>query len=187
MDSRISNTVTLRNASHACRWTFVAHRANQPSSDGVWSNAPANRRNPGIRDSIPAPAMCLVDSTSSAGTKVVATTTGDHDDAHRAGADRLDDRHVDEQQPGHGDRHGHAAEDDRPPGGGHRDGHRALADLARHLAVGPGRAEVPQVVHLLAVARHHQQRVVDAQAQAQDGHDVHDRDVQVDHVGEQQK
>ncbi len=75
IDSRISNAVTLRNASHACRWTFVAHRANQPSSDGVWSNAPANRRNPGIRDSIPAPATCLVDSTSSAGTKVVATTT----------------------------------------------------------------------------------------------------------------
>ena len=75
IDSRTSNVVTLRNANHACRWTFVAQRANQPSSDGVWSNAPANRRNPGIRESIPAPATCLVESTSRAGTKVVATTT----------------------------------------------------------------------------------------------------------------
>ncbi len=74
-DSRTSSAVTLRNASQACRWTRVAHRENQPTSEGEWSKAPANLRNPGARERIPAPATCLVESTRRAGTKVVATMT----------------------------------------------------------------------------------------------------------------
>ena len=64
-----------RNATHGCRCTRTAHLENAPSSLGEWSNAPANRRSPGTLASIPCPATCLVDSTSSAGTNVVATTT----------------------------------------------------------------------------------------------------------------
>lgn len=49
--------------------------ANQPSSEGEWSNAPAKRRSPGSLARVPGPATCRVASTSSAGTSVVATTT----------------------------------------------------------------------------------------------------------------
>ena len=94
----------------------------------------------------------------------------DQDDGDAGGAERAEDGELEDEQAAERDRHGEGGERDRAPGGRDGDHHRLLGVAAETA--------------LLAIALHHEQGVVDRQAQAEHGrHGWHAR-VERQEVGE---
>ncbi len=108
---------------------------------------------------------------------------GDDDHAHPGRADGTQDAGPEQQQAGEADR-------DRDPGEQHRAARRRHRRDQRVLARLPGRpraARVQAAVQFLAIARHDEEPVVDAQSQAEHRDHVDHRRVEVDRVRERQQ
>ena len=163
------STTTAATTAHGRRCTRRARRLKTPSSGAASEPLRISRR---------------AETVHSAGTRVSATSTATRTTETPAAPIALISGAVNDHQPGQRDPDGEAGEEHGAAGGGDGPGGRPADLRTRHLA---GRDAGRRAVQLLAEPADHQQAVVDAQAEPEDGDDVDDGGVEVDHVGEHQQ
>ena len=113
---------------------------------------------------------------------------GDDDDRDTGGAEGPQDRRLEDEEAGDRDGHGQRRERHGAPGRRHRALDRGEhGPVAASAPAGASVVLVDEPVQLLAEPGHHEQAVVDRQAEPEHGHDVDDGRVEVDPVGEGEK